>query len=84
MIRPRALGKFEDLLRGHRQESGDAVLPRQLVERRPDSTPGAGHARAPVAPMGSAFRHQNPKPNANRSGLNENYGRELLELHTLA
>ena len=34
-IRAHALGKFRDLAARHRAASGDAFLPRQLVEHRP-------------------------------------------------
>ena len=64
VIRPHVLGKFKDLLDGHGQESGDAVLPGQLAVR------GTRCAAVRAARKGAR-------------GLNENYGRELLELHTL-
>jgi uncharacterized protein (DUF1800 family) len=41
----------------------------------------------PYGPYGRPRRYPRPNPNAKRkanSGLNENYGRELLELHTLS
>ena len=56
VIRPHVLGRFRDLLGADGEESGDAVLPRQLAEHAPRQA---------------------------ATGLNENYGRELMELHTL-
>ena len=76
---------------GDRQESGDAVLSRQLDERGPElrcrrsAFPHRPIDHTALTDVRAAFRSQNP--NAKRkqnSGLNENYGRELLELHTLS
>jgi uncharacterized protein (DUF1800 family) len=100
VIRPRAFGRFRDLL------GATAHSPAMLFyldnwqsadpdaqNARPQARPGAGFfgrpgrnprigARLPMPqPM-----PQNPNaPNAQRQkrGLNENYGRELMELHTL-
>ena len=43
-IRPHVLGKFRDLLERDREEPGDALLPRQLDERR-SQRPARGRAR---------------------------------------
>ena len=89
VIRPHALGKFEDLLVATAQESGHAVLSGQLAER------GAGFGLRPrhlqtqrTITTGGGLRGRGvPRPakqaKGKRSGLNENYGRELMELHTL-
>ena len=55
--------------RGDRARSGDARLPRQLDERRSE--------RAARGSTGRGTRTSRPR------GINENYARELMELHTL-
>ena len=67
-IRPHVLGRFRDLLGATAQEPGDALLSRQLDEHRSER---AGAVQAPW-----------PRTTG-RAGLNENYARELMELHTL-
>ena len=95
-IRPRALGKFRDLLEATAKspamlfyldnwESADpnAPDPRELARRRMQErmfTPRA--RRFPVPPPRPANPAQNAQQRPKR-GLNENYGRELMELHTL-
>jgi uncharacterized protein (DUF1800 family) len=72
-IRPNALGKFSDLL--HATASHPAMLfyldNWQSVGAEPPAM-GRGQRRAAA-----------PKLKRNARGLNENYARELLELHTL-
>ena len=72
-IRPRALGRFEDLLVATAQSPAmqfylDNWLSSAPVPAESDI---AGQIGSDVA------------PNQLRRGLNENYGRELMELHTL-
>jgi hypothetical protein len=68
------------------QESGHDVLPRQLAERWPEFRCQAlgipANARDPYAPPIRRGPYGKGKKQA--SGLNENYGRELMELHTLS
>jgi uncharacterized protein (DUF1800 family) len=76
-IRPRALGRFEDLL------LAVAHSPAMLfyLDNAESVAPGSEPPQARRVRFG-----YNPRPaNANRrpTGLNENYARELLELHTL-
>lgn len=84
VIRPHALGKFEELLVATAQSPAMLFYLDNWLSVGPDSDfargirPGAGRnwrRRFPNA-------QQNP-PKQRRSGLNENYGRELMELHTL-
>jgi uncharacterized protein (DUF1800 family) len=94
VIRPHALGKFRDLLGATAKspamlfyldnwQSADphapdmqeeaqrrAAMGRQMNRRRP------GFAIPPPRPA-------NPQQSRQKRGLNENYGRELMELHTL-
>jgi uncharacterized protein (DUF1800 family) len=83
VIRPRALGQFRDLLGAvakspamlfyldNWESAADSSRPRLVAARR------AGAASTPRAPAAQQLQRRL------RAGLNENYGRELLELHTL-
>jgi uncharacterized protein (DUF1800 family) len=73
-IRPRALGKFEDLLEAVAHGPAMLVYLDNATSTGPDSVT-AERARI------NAWR--NPNATKSRTGLNENYARELLELHTL-
>lgn len=88
VIRPHALGKFRELL------EGVAKSPAMLFyldnwESVADSTEPTLAVRPGPRPSGmrsrSALRPTTPpsRPPRRHQGLNENYGRELLELHTL-
>jgi uncharacterized protein (DUF1800 family) len=75
VIRPRALGKFEDLL------EATAHSPAMLLYLDNSSSMGPDSPAAEKAKIAAARR-----PNAKKvapEGLNENYARELMELHTL-
>ncbi len=71
VIRPRALGKFEDLL------EATAHSPAMMLYLDNASS---------IGPDSMAAERAERRPNNNkkkREGLNENYARELMELHTL-
>jgi uncharacterized protein (DUF1800 family) len=74
-IRPHVLGKFRDLL------SATAKSPAMLfyLDNWLSADPEAAERIANRRPLGQ----QQGGGNGRRRGLNENYGRELLELHTL-
>ena len=78
VIRPRALGKFEDLLVAVAQSPAMLMYLDNWQSIGPDSIAAHNAEKA-------AARAQNP--NAKKAlqdrGLNENYARELMELHTL-
>ena len=78
VIRPHALGKFEDLL------VATAKSPAMLVYLDNWQSIGPDSAAAKNGPRLAQFA-QNPQVKAalKDRGLNENYGRELMELHTL-
>jgi uncharacterized protein (DUF1800 family) len=69
-IRPRALGKFEDLL------EATAHSPAMMIYLDNSSS---------IGPDSLAAERADRRPNnkKKREGLNENYARELMELHTL-
>ncbi len=70
VIRPRALGRFEDLLEATAHSPAMLMYLDNAESMGPDS---------PVAER-AARRANAKKP---RAGLNENYARELMELHTV-
>lgn len=76
VIRPHALGKFEDLLVATAQSPAMLFYLDNWLSVGPDSDFAVEGPR----PGG---RFPNAKANQRRTGLNENYGRELMELHTL-
>ncbi len=75
VIRPLALGKFEDLLEAVAHSPAMMLYLDNAESLGPDS-PAAERAQI------NAARNPNRKAAA-RQGLNENYARELMELHTL-
>jgi uncharacterized protein (DUF1800 family) len=90
VIRPRALGKFEDLLVATAKSPAMLFYLDNWLSVGPDSMRALGIPNRPVRAYGPYARPRRfppPNPNAKRkanNGLNENYGRELLELHTLS
>lgn len=81
VIRPRALGKFEDLLIATAHSPAMLFYLDNWLSIGPDSDFANGIQRGPRR----RFPRQVPNANGKQrpSGLNENYGRELMELHTL-
>jgi hypothetical protein len=75
VIRPRALGKFEDLLEAVAHSPAMMIYLDNAESMGPDS-PAAERAKT------AAARRPDAKKKAD-AGLNENYARELMELHTL-
>ena len=88
VIRPHALGKFEDLLVATAQSPAMLFYLDNWLSVGPDSDFANGISkrndnynwRRPPRPRRPAPAKQ---AKGKRSGLNENYGRELMELHTL-
>jgi len=85
VIRPRSMGKFEDLLLATAQSPAMLFYLDNWLSVGPDSDVARG---VPKNGIGSWRRRvsliQPPKSaKARNDGLNENYGRELMELHTL-
>ncbi|HEY7099716.1 MAG TPA: DUF1800 domain-containing protein [Terriglobales bacterium] len=75
VIRPHVMGKFEDLL------VATAQSPAMLFYLDNWLSVGTGSEAATRSGRSSNKRTKDIK--SKRSGLNENYGRELMELHTL-
>src|SRR3954469_9353864 len=80
-IRPHVLGKFRDLL------EATAKSPAMLfyLDNWLSADPAAAERQQELQRQRAALRGTQPpqKQPQRRRGLNENYGRELLELHTL-
>jgi uncharacterized protein (DUF1800 family) len=83
VIQPNALGKFKDLL------TATAKSPAMLfyLDNFLSADPNAAQRQAMMRQMRRGpYNTPNPQPVQNKKpqrGLNENYGRELMELHTL-
>jgi uncharacterized protein (DUF1800 family) len=88
VIRPRALGKFEDLLVATAKSPAMLFYLDNWMSVGPGSAQALGTPVRPFArrgPWGRPVPPRNPRPTRKQNvGLNENYGRELLELHTLS
>jgi uncharacterized protein (DUF1800 family) len=87
VIRPRVLGKFKDLLVATAKspamlfylDNSESVGPHSLQAVFGNQRP---HLRR--GPFGMIYQvPPRPQQNKNRTGLNENYAREIMELHTL-
>jgi uncharacterized protein (DUF1800 family) len=86
VIRQHALGKFEDLLVATAKNPAMLFYLDNWLSVGPDSDIARGIRRYPNRP----YRRFPPPPRPDQAkgkkrngGLNENYGRELMELHTL-
>ena len=84
-IRPHVLGKFEDLLDATAKSPAMLFYLDNWLSVGPESDVALG-----IAPQRPSRRRRGTYPNRPRgkgrpaSGLNENYGRELMELHSLS
>lgn len=86
-IRPHTLGKFHDLLRATAEspamlfylDNFQSVSPNAQTQQRPN----AGRRLLPELVRGNNPQQPTPQPQQQRRGINENYARELMELHTL-
>ncbi|MGA9392512.1 MAG: DUF1800 domain-containing protein [Candidatus Sulfotelmatobacter sp.] len=85
VIRPHVFGKFEDLLVATAKSPAMLFYLDNWLSVGPNSDQAMGIPQHANGPYGRLYP---PRPRANAkkrpSGLNENYGRELLELHTLS
>jgi uncharacterized protein (DUF1800 family) len=86
VIRPHALGKFEDLLVATAQSPAMLFYLDNWLSVGPDSEVALGIA--PINRKEGHSRRPQIRPSKTKTkapaGLNENYGRELMELHTLS
>ncbi len=78
VVRPNALGKFEDLLVATAKSPAMLMYLDNWQSIGPDSQAARNSDR-----FAAAIRNPQAKQAAKDRGLNENYARELMELHTL-
>jgi uncharacterized protein (DUF1800 family) len=85
VIRPRALGKFEDLLVATAQSPAMLFYLDNWLSVGPNSDVANGIPKQASKQSKQRIRNkgQTSQSKGKRNGLNENYGRELMELHTL-
>jgi uncharacterized protein (DUF1800 family) len=85
VIRPHALGKFEDLLVATAQSPAMLFHLDNWLSVGPDSDVANGIPKRANGQWKQRVRNkgQTNQSKGKRNGLNENYGRELMELHTL-
>jgi uncharacterized protein (DUF1800 family) len=85
VIRPRALGKFEDLLVATAQSPAMLFYLDNWMSVGPNSDVANGIPKHADNNQKRRARNngQPSQAKGKRNGLNENYGRELMELHTL-
>ena len=90
-IRPNALGNFSQLLAATAQSPAMLFYLDNWLSVAPNAAGGKGFAQGRRGPLGfggaglaaAAMRANGQRAQVERRGLNENYGRELMELHTL-
>ncbi len=86
VIRPNALGKFEDLLKATAQSPAMLFYLDNWLSVGPNSDVANGVPKHANKNWRRVYNQKNPstrQAKGKRNGLNENYGRELMELHTL-
>jgi Protein of unknown function (DUF1800) len=85
VIRPHALGKFEDLLVATAQSPAMLYYLDNWLSVGPNSDVAHGIKRRNERKQKKYTKITGPvkQSKGKRNGLNENYGRELMELHTL-
>jgi uncharacterized protein (DUF1800 family) len=85
VIRPHALGKFEDLLVATAQSPAMLFYLDNWLSVGPNSDVANGIPKRANKQWKQRVRNngQTKQAKGKRNGLNENYGRELMELHTL-
>jgi uncharacterized protein (DUF1800 family) len=87
VIRPLALGKFRDLLLAVAQSPAMLIYLDNWLSSAPEARlPRPPAIMKPAAKSAPGATSQPPKPQAQparKPGINENYARELMELHTM-
>lgn len=89
VVQPHTLGKFKDLLDATAHSPAMLFYLDNYLSADPNAAASAAAQRAARQQAhrgwfgGSTPPRPQPKPKKGARGLNENYGRELMELHTL-
>jgi len=84
VIRPHVLGKFEDLLVATAKSPAMLFYLDNWLSVGPNSDVAFGVPKHPRQQRSMRRPQNRPGKRKQASGLNENYGRELMELHTLS
>lgn len=87
-IRPHTMGKFSELLRATAESPAMLFYLDNFQSVSPNAQPqqlrpGANRPLAQLMRMSNNPQDQRPQQQQPRRGINENYARELMELHTL-
>ena len=83
-IRPNTLGKFSDLLRATAESPAMLFYLDNFQSVSPNAPPPQPRPLGPLANLRMSNNPQQQQPQQQqRRGINENYARELMELHTL-
>jgi len=83
VIRPHAWGRFEDLLKATAESPAMLFYLDNWVSASPDAQPRARARRGGLLRPGRPAPADPQQGQGRKRGLNENYAREVMELHTL-
>jgi uncharacterized protein (DUF1800 family) len=83
VIRPRAWGKFEDLLKATAESPAMLFYLDNWLSASADAQPPARGRRGGFLRRGRPAPPEQEQGQGRKRGLNENYAREVMELHTL-
>jgi uncharacterized protein (DUF1800 family) len=83
IIGPRVFGKFEDLLRATAESPAMLFYLDNWLSAAPNAKLQARNLRRQMMREQQMVNRNGKIPKVNKRGLNENYAREIMELHTL-
>jgi uncharacterized protein (DUF1800 family) len=83
VIAPRVFGKFEDLLRATAESPAMLFYLDNWLSAAPNEKLQARDLRRQMRREQGMVNRKGKIPKTNKRGLNENYAREIMELHTL-
>jgi len=83
VIRPHAWGRFEDLLKATAESPAMLFYLDNWLSASPDAQPRARARRGGLLRRGRPAPADPQQGQGRKRGLNENYAREVMELHTL-
>jgi uncharacterized protein (DUF1800 family) len=83
VIAPRVFGKFEDLLRATAESPAMLFYLDNWLSASPNAKSTARNLRQQMRREQRMINKNGKIPKNNKRGLNENYAREIMELHTL-
>jgi uncharacterized protein (DUF1800 family) len=83
VIRPRVFGKFEDLLRATAESPAMLFYLDNWLSASPNAKSSARNLRQQMRREQRRVNKKGKIPKSRKRGLNENYAREIMELHTL-